>query len=93
MQSWSYEQKIKINAFDGTRLLGNPLDIDRNKALYLWKTLEMLIHGHCSFYVLGVPSNVIEVPKFHMHSGYFKCATKPTTNTNYMCITLLKNHI
>jgi hypothetical protein len=58
MQSWSYEQKIKTNAFDGMKLLGNPFDIDKDKALYLWKTLEMLIHGHYNFCILGVPNNV-----------------------------------
>jgi hypothetical protein len=93
MQSWSYEQKIKTNTFDGMRLLGNPLYIDKDKAPYLWKTLEMFIHNHCNFCVLGVPSNVIEVLKFHLHSGYFKCAIEPTTKTNYMCTQLLKNHI
>jgi hypothetical protein len=44
------------------RLLGNPLDIDKDKALCFWKTHEMLIHGHYSFYVLRVPNNVTEVP-------------------------------
>jgi len=34
MQSWSYEKNKNKNAFDGMRLLGNPLDIDKDKALY-----------------------------------------------------------
>jgi hypothetical protein len=55
MENWSFENKIKTNAFDGVRLLGNPLDIDKDKALYLRKTFEMLIHGHCSFFCLGSP--------------------------------------
>ncbi len=75
------------------RLPGNPLDIDRDKALCLWKTPEMLIHIHCSFCILGVPSNVTEVPKLHLHSGYFRCAAEPTTKTSCMCTPLLKNHI
>ncbi len=75
------------------RLLGNPLDIDKDKAFCFWKTHEMLIDGHYNFYVLGVPNNVIEVPKFHLCNGYFKCATKPTTKTSYMCIMLLETHI
>jgi hypothetical protein len=35
MQSWPYEQKIKTNAFDEMRLLKNPFDIDKDKALYI----------------------------------------------------------
>ncbi len=93
MQSWSYELKIKTNAFDGMRLPRNPLDIDKDKAFYLQKTLEMLIHNHCNFCVLGVLNNVIDLPKFHLHSGYFKCATEPTTKTSCMCTLFLKNHI
>ncbi len=93
MQSWSCKQKIKTNAFDGTRLPRNPFDINKDKAFYLWNTLEMFIHGHCSLCVHGVPNNVTKVPKFHLHSGYFKCATKPTTKTSCIYILLLKNHI
>jgi hypothetical protein len=55
MQSWPYEQKIKTNAFDEMRLLRNPFDIDKDKALYFQKALEMLIHRHYSFFYLGSP--------------------------------------